>query len=97
MTPSTRSFMMRSMPAFSVSVDAGRAGTAGSDERDRDDPGGLIDVAQHDVAAIGLQRRTDRLDRLLNLCAHALPIEAAGHVRFLPMATPVATERIPHH
>ena len=68
-TPSTRSRMIRSMPAFSV---CGRRRTADAraGQLDRDDAGGLVDVVQHDVAAVGLEGRADHLDRLLDLFTH---------------------------
>ena len=44
-TPSTRSFRIRSMPAFSVTVEAGHD-TQAPISSTRDDPGVLVDVAQ---------------------------------------------------
>ena len=82
-TPSTRSRMIRSMPAFSVCVDAGQVPHAPTSST-RDDAGRLVDVAQHDVAAVGLQGRADDLDGLFDLCAHAHPIQPATPVRSMP-------------
>ena len=66
-----RSRMMRSMPAFSVLVLAGQVPQAPTSVT-LDDAGGLVDVAQHDVAAVGLQRRPDDFDRLFDLGAHVM-------------------------
>ena len=62
--------MIRSMPAFRVSVDAGHVPHAPT-QLDRDDAGRLVDLAQHDVTTVGLQGRPDGLDRLFDLGAHA--------------------------
>ena len=69
-TPSMRSRMMRSIPAFSVWDDAGQP-TQAPISSTVIDAGGLVDVVQDDVAAVGLQRRADDLDRLFDLRAHA--------------------------
>ena len=55
----------------------GRAAHAGADQLDGHDAGRLVHVAQLDVAAVGLDRRPDRLDRLLDLLSHG-PILASG-------------------
>ena len=68
-TPSTRSRMIRSMPAFSVWVDAGQPPQAPTSSTVTT-PVRLVDVVQHDVAAVGLQGRADHLDRLSTWCTH---------------------------
>ena len=68
-TPSTRSRMIRSIPAFSVWVDAGHP-THAPISVTVTTPVVLVDVAQHDVAAVGLEGRADHLDRLLDLVTH---------------------------
>ena len=77
-TPSTRSRMIRSMPAFSVCVDAGQP-THAPISSTRHHAGVLVDVVQDDVAAVGLQRRADHLDRPLDLGAqHSLLLARGG-------------------
>ena len=57
------------MPAFSVCVDAGQP-THAPMSVDRDDAGLLVDVAEHDVAAVGLEGRADHVDGLEDLVTH---------------------------
>ena len=85
-TPSTRSRMMRSMPALSV---CGRRRTrpAGSDQLDGHDAGRLVDVEQHDVAAVGLEGRADDFDGGFDLGAHGKVIQSAIAVRSMPVIT----------
>ena len=66
-----RSRMIRSMPAFSVCVDAGQP-THAPISSTVTDAGVLVDAVEDDVAAVGLQRRADHLDRLLDLRTHAV-------------------------
>ena len=61
--------MIRSMPAFSVCVDAGQPTQAPTSSTDTI-TGRLVDVVQHDVAAVGLQGRTDDFDGFFDLFAH---------------------------
>ena len=68
-TPSTRSRMIRSMPAFSVCVDAGQP-THAPVSVTVTMPVLLVDVAEHDVAAVGLEGRADHLDGLEDLVTH---------------------------
>ena len=68
-TPSTRSRMIRSMPAFSVCVDAGQP-THAPMSVTVTMPRLLVDVAEHDVAAVGLQGRADHVDGLQDLVTH---------------------------
>ena len=73
--------MMRSMPAFSVPVLAGHVPQAPTSVTEID-TGLLVDVAQHDVAAVGLQRRADDFDGFFDLGTHGvdvLSMEAACH------------------
>ena len=78
--PSMRSRMIRSMPAFSVGVLAGHVPHAPTSVTVTT-PGGLVDVAQLDVAAVGLQGRPDDFDRLFDLGAHATSIQPAPSLR----------------
>ena len=68
-TPSTRSRMIRSMPAFSVCVEAGQP-THAPTSVTVTMPRLLVDVAQHDVAAVGLEGRADDFDGLQDLVTH---------------------------
>ena len=65
-TPGTRSFMIRSMPAFMVTVDAGQL-TQAPCSSTVTTPRALVDVDQGDVATVGLDGRTDDLDHVLDL------------------------------
>ena len=51
---------------------ARRARAAGADEGHRDHAGLFVDVAQHDVAAVGLQRRADDFDGFFDLGTHGV-------------------------
>src|SRR3954453_1907831 len=55
-----------------------RTAHARSDELDSDDATRLVDVVQADVTAVGLDGRTDRLDRLLDLLAHQQILASVG-------------------
>jgi hypothetical protein len=60
--------MMRSMPDLSVSVDTGHVPHAPTSVTLTMPV--FVDVAQHDVAPVGLQRRTDHFDGGFHLLSH---------------------------
>ena len=71
------------MPAFRV-CGGRRTGAAGADELDGHDAGHFVDVVQDDVAAVGLQGRTDDFDGFFDLFTHGTFIQSAIPVRSMP-------------
>ena len=59
-----------------------RTPDARTDELDRHEARGLVDVAQHDVATVGLEGGADDLDGGFDLVTHVTTIQSAEPVRF---------------
>ena len=79
-TPGTRSFMIRSMPAFIVTVEAGQL-THGAVQLDGHDAGVVVDPDQRDVTTVGLDGRADDLDDLFDLGQFHLGLHAVLSAR----------------